>query len=137
MRLIGLAFVLAFGLLAPLDAQAQPATKIPRIGLLDSAEFWDALRQALSQLGYVEGKTIELDYRSSGGHVERLPELARQLVQHHVDVIVTFGTPVTQAAKQATSTIPIVMVGVGESVKVGLVAGLARPSISRRRRRLD
>lgn len=123
-----LAAALALGLLAaPLDGKAQQTTKIPRVGLLDYAEFWDPLRQRLSELGYFEGKTIVFEYRASGGRGERLPALARELVQGRVDVIVTYGAPVTQAAKQATTTIPIVMVGVGDPVKTGLVASLARP----------
>jgi putative tryptophan/tyrosine transport system substrate-binding protein len=131
MRVIGLAVVLAISLLlAPLAGPGEPqqATKIPRIGLLDYAEFWDPLRQELSRLGYLEGKTIAFDYHPSAGHVDRLPELARDLVQRHVDLIVTYGTPATQVAKQATNTIPIVMVGVGEPVRTGLVASLARPA---------
>ncbi len=123
-----LTVVLALGLLvAPLAAWAQPAGKVPRIGLLDYAKFWDPLLQELSELGYVEGRTIIFEYRASEGRGERLPALARDLVQRGVDVIVTYGTPATQAAKHATATIPIVMVGIGEPVQTGLVASLARP----------
>ncbi len=119
---------LAGGLLAsPLVAEAQQAGKVLRVGLLDYADFWDPLRQGLSELGYIEGKTIVFEYRASGGQGERLPSLARELVQRRVDVIVTYGTPASQAAKHATTTIPIVIVGVGDPVKTGLVASLARP----------
>src|SRR5882724_11073508 len=109
-------------LAAPLVAEAQTAGKVPRVGLLDYADFWDPLRQGLSESGYVDGKTIVFEYRMSQAQNERLPSLARELVQRRVDVIVTYGTPATQAAKQATTTIPIVMVGVGDPVKTGLVA---------------
>jgi ABC-type uncharacterized transport system substrate-binding protein len=111
----------------PLAAEAQLAGKVWRIGLLDYAEFWDPLRQGLSELGYIEGKTIVFEYRTSGGQGERLASLARELVQRPVDVIVTYGTPASQAAKHATTTIPIVIVGVGDPVKTGLVTSLARP----------
>jgi len=114
-------------LTAPLAAEGQPVGKVPRVGLLDYADFWDPLRQGLSELGYVDGKTIVFEYRMSEAQNERLPSLARELVQRRVDVIVTYGTPATQAAKQATTTIPIVMVGVGDPVKTGLVASLGRP----------
>ena len=113
--------------LAAPSVRAQHTTKIARVGLLDYADFWDPLRQALADMGYVEGKTIVFEYRASGGRGERLPALATELVQRHVDLIVTYGTPVTLVAKQATTTIPIVMVGVGEPVQTGLVASLARP----------
>jgi ABC-type uncharacterized transport system substrate-binding protein len=119
----GLGAVLA----APLAAEVHPAM-IPRVGLLDYAEFWDPLRQGLSQLGYVEGETVVYERRVSGGYVERLPALAKELVQQGVDVIVTYGTPATQAAKQVTTTLPIVMIGVGEPVQTGLVPSLAKPA---------
>jgi len=114
-------------LTATLAAEAQQAGKVPRIGLLDYAKFWDPLVEKLNELGYVEGRTITFDYRGSGGHLERLPALAQELVERRVDVIVTYGTPVTQAAKRATASIPIVMVGVGDPVKAGLVIGLGHP----------
>jgi len=114
-------------LAAPLAAEAQQAAKVPRIGLLDYARFWDPLLETLNELGYVEGRTITFEYRSSEGRSERLQALALDLVNRGVDIIVTYGTPATQAAKRATATIPIVMVGVGEPVETGLVASLARP----------
>jgi putative ABC transport system substrate-binding protein len=80
-------------LAAPLAAGAQQAGKVPRVGLLDYADFWDPLRQGLSELGYVDGKTIVFEYRMSEAQNERLPSLARELVQRRVDVIVTYGRP--------------------------------------------
>src|SRR5215831_10109217 len=122
------ATVLAVLLFAvPLAVEGREAAKAPRIGLLDYGKFWDPLLQRLNELGYIEGRTIIFEYRASEGVPERLPALARDLVQRRVDVIVTYGTPPTQAAKQATRTIPIVMVGTGDPVKAGLVPSLARP----------
>ena len=87
----------------------------------------DALRTGLRQLGYEEGKNIAVEYRWAEGRYDRLPELAAELVRLKVDVIVTHSTPGSQAAKQATSTIPIVVAAVGDPVEAGLVASLARP----------
>ena len=112
---------------APLAAEAQQPGKVPRIGLLDYGKFWDPLLQSLSELGYVEGRTIVFEYSTSEGQPERLPTLAQNLIQRRVDVIVTYGTPPTQAAKQATTTIPIVMVGLGDPIQAGIVPSLARP----------
>jgi putative ABC transport system substrate-binding protein len=128
MQLIGLAVILSVSLtLAPLASEAQQATKIPRVGLLDYTAFWDPLRQGLRDLGYVEGQNIALEYRRSEGRSERLPDLAAELVRLKVDVIVTAGTPPTQAAMRATTTIPIIMVSIGDPLRTGLVASLARP----------
>src|SRR5215510_4041253 len=112
---------------APLAAAAQQAGKVPRIGLLDYGQFWNPLLQRLNELGYIEGRTVIFEYRASDGVLERLPALAQDLVQRRVDIIVTYGTPVTQVAKQATTTIPIVMVGIGDPIKAGVVPNLARP----------
>jgi putative ABC transport system substrate-binding protein len=87
----------------------------------------DALRAGLRELGYVEGKNIAIEYRWAEGKYDRLPQLATELVQLKVEVIVTHGTPGTRAAKQATSTIPIVMAVSGDAVLTGLVASMARP----------
>ena len=117
----------------PLAARAQPSGKLYRIGLLgvtSQAEYGrliDALRTGLRQLGYEEGKNIAVEYRWAEGRYDRLPELAAELVRLKVDVIVTHSTPGSQAAKQATSTIPIVVAAVGDPVEAGLVASLARP----------
>jgi putative ABC transport system substrate-binding protein len=81
----------------------------------------------LKEQGYVEGQDITIDYRFAGGRVGRLPELAAELARLKPDVIVTPGTPASQAAKHATSTIPIVFAGVADAVGAGLVANLARP----------
>jgi len=134
MRLIGLAVVLALGLaLAPLAAEAQPTTKIPRIGFLasPSAEFMKgrvaAFEEALRELGYVDGKSIVIEYRYADGRFERLPNLATQLVRLRVDVLVVVGAPAAHAAKNATSVIPIVIGNAADPVGTGLVASLARP----------
>src|SRR5437867_11468230 len=136
MRLIGLAVVLAVGLfVAPLAAAAQlQSGNVHRIGLLGAhslsaqAKGVEALRAGLRDLGYVEGKNIVIEYRWAEGKYDRLPNLVAELVALKVDVIVTTGgTPPARAAKHATSTIPIVMTGVGDAVGSGLVASLARP----------
>jgi putative ABC transport system substrate-binding protein len=116
----------------PLAARAQSSGKVYRIGFLGMfsyAEYRrqvDGLRAGLRQLGYEEGKNIVVHYRWAEGIYERLPVLAAELVKHNVDVIVTYSTPGARAAKQATSTIPIV-IHVGDPVATGLVASLARP----------
>jgi len=116
----------------PLAAHAQQPAKVPRIGFLHygstgpSPEV-DAFRQGLSDLGYVEGKNINIEYRFASGRVERLPELAVELVHLKPDVIVTQTTAASLAAKMATSTIPIVIAGVADAVGAGLVASIAQP----------
>jgi putative ABC transport system substrate-binding protein len=124
---------LTLGTLAlPLTAEAQQAGKVPRIGFLffgspgPSREL-DVFRQGLRELGYTEGQNIVIEVRFANGRVERLPELAAELVRLKPDVIVTPGTPASVAAKQATSTIPIVFAGVADAVGAGLVADFARP----------
>ena len=114
-------------LAAPLAAEAQPPRTIPRIGLLGDAAPWEPLRRGLRDLGYVEGKSITLETRSSEGRNDRYPELASELVRLNVNIIVTWGTPATLAAKQATTTIPIVMASVGDPVRSCLVKSLAHP----------
>jgi ABC-type uncharacterized transport system substrate-binding protein len=133
MRLIGLAVVLALCLaLAPLAAEAQQASKVPRIGYLAanlaaSPHLTEAFLQGLRDLGYVEGRNVALEYRSAEGKLERLPALAAELVALAVDVILVGGTPHALAAKQATKTIPIVFAAVADPVESGLVTSLARP----------
>ncbi len=118
---------------APLAAEAQQPTKIPRIANLiggsPSADVarTEALRQGLRELGYVEGKNIVIELRSAEGKLDRLPALAAELVRLKVDVIVTGGPTATRTAKQATSTIPIVMAQDTDPVGNGFVASLARP----------
>ena len=118
-------------LASPLLVRAQ-TTKVPTIGVLmtgssSSKRFWETLRQAVVDLGYVEGQTVRFELRIDDGPEERLPELADQLVKLKVDVIVALFTTATVAAKQATKDIPIVMVGPGDPVASGLVASLEQP----------
>jgi len=125
--------ILALGS-APLVARAQPAGKVYRVGFLagggppaDGA-LPAPLRQALRDLGYVEGKTIAYTGRWADAKLERLPELAAELVKLKVDAILTQGGPATAAAKKATGTIPIIMGGpAGDAVATGMIASLARP----------
>jgi putative ABC transport system substrate-binding protein len=128
---------LAGGLLAaPLAAEAQQATKVFRIGLLgccsptspESAGLWGAFLQGLRELGYVEGQNIVIEGRYYGDSIERLPALTAELVRLQVDVIVVGGSPAPEAAKRATSAIPIVMTSHSDPVGSGLVASLARPA---------
>jgi putative ABC transport system substrate-binding protein len=112
----------------PLAARAQQSvSKMPRIGIIDPAAMWAPFRQALRDLGYVEGRNIAIEHRSTEERPDRLVAAATELAQLPVDVIVTFGSPATQAAKQATTTIPIVMMGIGDPVRAGFVASLAHP----------
>src|SRR5262245_28806988 len=112
-----------------LAARAQQSvSKMPRIGIIDPGAMWgDHFRQALRDLGYVEGRNVTIEYRSAEAGPERLVAAATELAQLPVDVIVTFGSQATQAAKQATTTIPIVMVAIGDPVRAGFVASLAYP----------
>lgn len=127
--------VIALGtgaLLAPLACFAQQRSKVARIGLLEStftsANQRDALIAGLRELGLVESKNdIIIEYRWAEGQYERLPGLAAELVQMKVDVILAGGGPAVQAAKQATTSIPIVMLRVGDPVGSGFVASLSRP----------
>ena len=122
-------------LVAPRLSRGQHQSKTPRIGVLwvtsmdnpTYLRFRSAFRERLSALGYVEGKSIVIEERSAEGHAERLSELARELVASKVDVIVTPAVTASRAARQATSTIPIVMVHAGDPVGAGLIASLARP----------
>ena len=115
---------------APAIARAQQAGKAHRIGYLTlgsgPAAPVEAFREGLRELGYVEGRNLIIEYRSAAGKVERLPELAAELVRLKVEMIVGFAAPIIEAARRATSTIPIVMV-VADPVGSGLVASLARP----------
>ena len=123
-----LILALACGILvAPLAAEAQQGAKLPRIGIMEYSASWEPFLQGLRDLGYTEGHTIAIEYRHAEGKPDRLAEVARQLVRLQVDVIMTWGTPATRAAQQATQTIPIVMLGVAEPLSTGLVASLARP----------
>ena len=130
------AFVTAVGmslLVAPLRLTAQSTQRVPHVGYLfsfipaEGRHLWEACRHGLRELGYVEGQNIVLEPRWADGRHERLPELAAELVRLRMDVIVSAATPASRAAKAATSSIPIVIVGIGEPVKMGLIANLARP----------
>jgi putative ABC transport system substrate-binding protein len=117
----------------PLSVFAQQPRKVPRIGYLfsftpaEGTHLWEACRQGLRELGYVEGQNIILEPRWAEGQHQRLHTLAADLVRLEVDVIVAAATPASRAAKAATSAIPIVFVAVGEPLRAGLVASLARP----------
>jgi putative ABC transport system substrate-binding protein len=111
----------------PLAVDAQQPARVPRIGIIDDAPMWHSFRQALREFGYVEGQNINYEYRYSEGVPDRLAAVVGELVRRPVDLIAAYGTPPTEAAKAATTTIPIVMIGVGDPVRVGLVASLARP----------
>lgn len=117
----------------PFTARAQQTRNVSRIGYLGTSSpslemhVLDAFRQKLRELGHVEGENVAIEYRWAEGQDERLPELAAELVRLKPDVIVTRGTPGTLAAKQATSTIPIIFASVGDPVNAGLVASYARP----------
>ena len=127
-----LAIVLTM-LAAPLASEAQPAGRIPRLcfltfdpGTPQSSRF-DPFFQGLRDLGYVDGQTITIDYLAADGRGERFPALATDCLRLKADIIVVTTTPATQAAKNATRTIPIVMLALGDPVATGLVASLARP----------
>ena len=140
---LGATLLLGFfsGGFTPLPAAiAQPTGKVPRIGILspsspseasrsasDLAVLFAAFREGLRDLGYVEGRNIKIESRWAEGNYERLPGLAADLVRLKVDVIVTYGTPASEAAKRATATIPIVMAAIIDPVASGLVTSLARP----------
>jgi ABC-type uncharacterized transport system substrate-binding protein len=111
----------------PLSARAQQLAKVPRIGIIDDSPVWNAFRQGLRDLGYQESQNIAFEYRYAGGLPDRLAWISAELVRRPVDLIATFGTPPTRAAKEATKTIPIVMMGIGDPVGAGLVSSLARP----------
>jgi putative tryptophan/tyrosine transport system substrate-binding protein len=133
MRLIGLAVVLALGLvLAPLTAEGQQAG-VPRVGYLGNSsaslevDLLDAFRQGLREFGYTEGQNIIIEYRWAEGRYDRFPDLLGDLVRLKVDAIVTAGTPGALAAKRTTKTIPIVMAVAGDAVGTELVDSLAHP----------
>ena len=120
------AFTLSF-LAATLEADAQPSAKVPIVGyisLAGSVPVVEAFRQGLQELGYVEGKTIAIEYRSAEGKPERLPALAAELVQLPVEVIFAPAILSAEAAKNTTTTIPIVMVSGADPVAIGLVVSV-------------
>ena len=116
-------------IVTPLAVRAQqPIIRIPHIGIIDDTPIWDHFRQGLRDLGYIEGQNIVIDYRSAQGDFDRLRQAAHELASMQVDIIVAYGTPATRAARQMTSTIPIVMIGIGDPVRARLVTNLAHPS---------
>jgi putative tryptophan/tyrosine transport system substrate-binding protein len=132
---LALSLTLALGgLFSSVAAGAQQAATVARIGYLAAnhlaaapPNLHEAFRQGLRDLGYVEGRTVVIEYREAGGRLERLPALADELVALKVDVIVALTTPAALAAKQATRTLPIVFFGGSDPVTSGLVTSLARP----------
>ena len=135
MRQIGLAVVITLNLLlAPLAVDAQPSEKVYRIGMLErtsktlNAASLNGFLRGMQELGYVGGKHFVIEYRSADGLDERFLELAADLVRAKVDLIVTRGTQAILATKNATNTIPIIIItGAGDPVAQGMVASLARP----------
>jgi ABC-type uncharacterized transport system substrate-binding protein len=132
---IGFLLTLALGVLVgPLAAVAQRPTHVYRVGALSGGgptpgqdPRMEAFLEGMHALGYVEGQNLVLEYRGAEGQYERFPALAAELVRLHVDVLLVGPTSAALAAKDATTTIPIVMAGVGDPVGSGLVASLARP----------
>src|SRR2546426_9320178 len=134
MRLMGLAIMLTASLnLAPLAAQGQQTGKLYRIGFLGNstaaleAHLVGPFREGLRELGYVEGQNIVIEYRWAEGKYERFPALIAELLAQKVELIVTAGTPASLAVKKATTSVPLVMVAVGDPVDTGLVASLKQP----------
>jgi putative tryptophan/tyrosine transport system substrate-binding protein len=113
----------------PIAARAQQSAKVYRIGILGLVQRpgEGVLRQALRDLGYVEGRNLVYEARYAGGQLERMPSLAAELVRLNPDVIITAGAPAAEAAKQATSTIPVVFWGAGDPIATGLVFNIAHP----------
>lgn len=131
-KLLALSSILA---MAPFVRAQQPAAKMHRIGYLvggsaaagESARLSSAFRDALAELGWIEGQNLAIEYRFAEGQFDRLPQLAGDLLRMNVDLIVASPTPAALAARNATNAIPIVMVSVGDPVGLGLVASLAKP----------
>jgi ABC-type uncharacterized transport system substrate-binding protein len=111
----------------PVAARAQRSAKLVRIGIIDDAPIWNYFRQALRDLGYIEGQTVAFEYRTADGEPARLATAATELARLPVDVIAAYGTAPSLAAKGATSSIPVVAISVGDPVRGGLVSSLAHP----------
>ena len=137
-RLFLTRLLICIALAGPVAGEAQPAGKSIRIGILcvgicpvlplDVAPDGKALLDGLRELGYVDGKNLAIEVRGVGATYETLPALSAELVRRNADVIIALGSPASvQAAKNATSTVPIVMVGVPDVVELGLLTSLARP----------
>jgi len=134
MRLIGLVILALSLTLAPFAVQGQQAGQskvgllfMGTIGIEATERSGIAVREGLRELGWVENQNIRFWLRYAGGIRDRLDQLAGELVKDKVDVIVTFGTEATRAARRATSSIPIVMAGVGDPLRAGFIASLSRP----------
>ena len=110
-----------------LVVRTNAAEHIARVGIIDDLPAWDPFRQQLRELGYVDGKNIAFEYRRADGVPDRLFAAASELVQIPVDVIAVYGTPAAQAAQQATKSIPIVAISIGDPIAAGLVSGFGRP----------
>ena len=132
-KLVGLSVIAVMLLVLGAMAEAQQPKKVARICYLGNAVsgrqaiYIKMFRERLRELGYVEGQNITIEYRDFEGKVERLPDLAAELVRLNCDVIVTQGNEAAEAAKNATKTIPVVMAFGADAVKLGIVADLARP----------
>jgi len=117
----------------PITVRSQPTSKVPRLGFLGSAspsgsaKAVHSFRMGLQDFGYVDGRTLVIEFRWAEGKYDRLPQLVKELIAADVDVLITHGTPGTRVAKQATRAIPIVMAISGDAVATGIVASLARP----------
>src|SRR3954465_9360011 len=128
-RLVVCTVLLALGLAAP----AQPTKKVPRIGYLAAvsatadAPRLAAFRQGLRELGYVEGQTIQIEYRHESADLQRLPEHAAELIRMNVDVLVAVTSNAAVAAKKTTSTVPIVVMGATDPIAAGVAESVARP----------
>src|SRR5512132_73383 len=126
-------FLAFLGVMAALPLQASAQSKIPRIGFMGNstaaleANLVDAFREGLREHGYEEGRNIVIEYRWADGKYDQFPPLVAELIAAKVDAIVTAGTPAALAVKRATTTVPLVMVAVGDPVGTGLVPSLARP----------
>jgi putative ABC transport system substrate-binding protein len=124
LALIGLVTLVA-------EVAGQPRRGVARVAFLEGGNvgphLWQATRDGLRDLGYVEGQNLVIEFRSAGGRFDKVPEILAELIRIPVDVIVTIGDPVVLAAKQATTTIPIVMAGAGDPVGRGFATSLARP----------
>jgi putative ABC transport system substrate-binding protein len=131
---IGFTIALALAtLLGPLDVQAQRTEKVHRVGFLGNstaaleANLVGPFREGLRDLGYVEGRNVVIEYRWAEAKYERLPALIAELIALKVDVLVTAGTPATLAVQKATTSVPLVMVAVGDPVGTGIVPSLSHP----------
>jgi len=130
---LGSLALIVVSITAPVFSHAVEPERVRRIGMLErtpaaqSSANVEAFRQGLRELGYIEGQTFAIEYRSADGHDERFAALAAELVTMKVDLIVARGTPAALAAKHATTAIPIIITGVGDPVGQGVVASLARP----------